>query len=125
MTMQEIFTKVAKHLLGQNEKAEVPAGCRYRMKIGKRTLRCAIGCLIPDEIYDRKMEGAGIGTLLAFPGMEELFGIGPGGKNDQKKMHVFLYDLQEVHDEAPISQWKKELERQADHYDLEMVGEAK
>ncbi len=47
MTKQEIFDKVATHLLTQNEKAlNSVGGCVYRTDKG---LKCAVGCLIPVE----------------------------------------------------------------------------
>lgn len=64
MTAKEIFMKVRKHLLKQNKKAMLAnpkhddegSTCQYRLG----NLRCAIGCLIPDELYSREIEGAGV-----------------------------------------------------------------
>lgn len=54
-TAQQVFEKVATHLLTQNAKSESEAEiCQYRTKSG---LMCAAGCLIADEEYDSKMEG--------------------------------------------------------------------
>lgn len=53
MNAQEIFNKVATHLLTQNERSvDVPEGstdlrCAYRSAGGSR--RCAAGCLLTDE----------------------------------------------------------------------------
>lgn len=57
MTKQEIFDKVAKHLLRQRKQAMDKNGnCQYRTDKG---LRCAIGCLIPKRLYDSSIEYAG------------------------------------------------------------------
>ena len=54
MTEQEIFDKVVLHLYQQGEPSITHGGrCRYRLS-GKM---CAIGCLIPDDMYSESMEG--------------------------------------------------------------------
>lgn len=62
-TAQEVFDYVADHLLKQGERSLTPTqGCLYR---GGRGLSCAVGCLIPDHIYDVNMEGITAGPLLS------------------------------------------------------------
>jgi hypothetical protein len=62
MTKQEIFDTVALHLIKQGKKSVNDIGrCLYRSPEG---LKCAIGCLIPDEVYQRSMEGHGVSRLL-------------------------------------------------------------
>lgn len=58
MNHQEIFDKVAAHLLTQMVKSQNEAGhkCMYR---GTANTRCAVGCLIPDDKYDPSMEKVG------------------------------------------------------------------
>jgi hypothetical protein len=51
---QEIFDTVALHLFDQGERAQIhPGQCVYRTSTGNA---CAVGCLIPDEIYSNDME---------------------------------------------------------------------
>ena len=52
---QVVFDMVAEHLLKQNEKSQVSkeGTCWYR---GPRGLKCAAGCLIPDDKYNSDME---------------------------------------------------------------------
>lgn len=62
MTAQEIFDKVINHLLQQggpalNYNYDDDPVCRYRSNNG---LKCAVGCLIPDDQYDPLMEGKGV-----------------------------------------------------------------
>jgi hypothetical protein len=53
MTLQETFDKVCVHLLTQLQKSVFldsngSMACAYR---GPNGLKCAVGCLIPDELY--------------------------------------------------------------------------
>jgi len=99
MNKQEIFDKVATHLLTQMEKSGhiVTSSCLYRSPNG---LKCAIGCLIPDELYDPEFEGK---TVIDLP-IDLLKTI---GINDD---HVYLLRvLQTVHDCNQPSDWKEEL----------------
>ena len=55
MTAQEIFDTVLAHLRKQGEAAKSYEGeCVYR---GPDGTSCAVGCLIPDELYDPLIEG--------------------------------------------------------------------
>lgn len=101
MTNQEIFDKVATHLRGMQSRAgrfmdngNSWFSCRYRTADGSR---CAIGCLIPDELYDPAIEGdtpsnafGGAGAALH----KVLTAVGL-----QKEQAPFLNRLQQVHDE--------------------------
>jgi hypothetical protein len=57
-THQEIFDKVANHLLTQNQQALIvdfmAITCAYR---GPENTMCAVGCLIPDNVYTSEFEG--------------------------------------------------------------------
>jgi hypothetical protein len=61
MKSQEIFDTVATHLFAQGERALAavtpPIICAYRGGEGRS---CAVGCLIPDDLYSEAMEGGGI-----------------------------------------------------------------
>lgn len=62
LTPQQIFDKVALHLLGMKEQAEDALGaCTYRSPFGTS---CAAGCLLTDEEYDKKFEGSDWGSLV-------------------------------------------------------------
>ena len=69
MTNQEAFDKVKAHLLLQNSRALYKNhGCRYKDQDGKK---CAVGCLIPDELYEDRFE-----ALVNLAQLERLgFGI--------------------------------------------------
>lgn len=68
MTNQEIFNKVYTHLYKQAQPAlrhsdfiDGPA-CAYR---GEDGAMCAVGCLIPDDVYTPEIEGVGVSRLVA------------------------------------------------------------
>lgn len=61
-TLQETFDTVARHLLTQKARSfNVEGSCKYRSESG---LKCAIGCLIPDEEYSPNIESASVARLL-------------------------------------------------------------
>lgn len=60
MTNLEVIAKVRTHLLTQKDRAYEGGQCRYRTTSG---LRCAIGCLIPDEAYEPDFEDTGLGPI--------------------------------------------------------------
>lgn len=61
-TNREIFDTVKAHLLQQDDRAFDPdsGACRYRDQKGRK---CAVGCVIPDELYNPLMEGATIVSI--------------------------------------------------------------
>jgi hypothetical protein len=63
MDTQTAFDIVMTHLWNQNGVSRKPfgGGCAYR---GQRGTKCAIGCLIPDHLYNRGMEGSSVSVLL-------------------------------------------------------------
>lgn len=56
MQARDIYLTVLRHLALQGKPAIGPDGtmCMYRTEEG---LKCAVGCLIPDEFYKKEMEG--------------------------------------------------------------------
>lgn len=95
---QEIFDKVATHLLTQKEKStqELSTGtrCVYRSPKG---LKCAVGCLIPDELYNPSLEGYTASGLS----YEIKIAI---GYNDKTALLICM--LQSMHDSMPPEKWK-------------------
>ena len=107
-TRQEIFTKVYTHLMKQQEKSIEDEACQYRTG----ELRCAIGCLIPDEKYSVKLEGRCVSTqnVLAAAGI---------AKDDV----LFAGELQEIHDCSEVNDWHSALVNIAERYNLEVPNE--
>lgn len=85
---QDVFNIVVTHLFAQGKAARDSAGqCRYRTREG---LSCAVGCLIPDEVYRPEMEGAPVKKIV-----REFYGFLP---KDIAYHENLLRALQLVHD---------------------------
>lgn len=114
MTNQEIFTTVKTHLLSQQAKSVLPAPpgvttptCAYR---GVNGLRCAVGCLIPDELYDRYMEGKSIEDIFVdYPALDSMF----------CSQLSLLDHLRGVHDDQAVEDWPAHLKRVAGWFNLQ------
>ena len=93
MNKQEIFDKVASHLITQGVQAKIitdqllgHTSCVYR---GPNGTMCAAGCLIPDEEYHMHFEGLPWGNLEdKIPSLASL----PGSH------HELIVSLQRLHD---------------------------
>lgn len=115
MNTQEAFTTVARHLLSQKERAlksnpnnPLSPICAYRTEDGKK---CAVGCLIPDELYLKEMEDLPVRRLiLDFPSIAQLFKDVDGS---------LLKKLQYLHDD-PIETpyWAIQLRHFAEEFNL-------
>lgn len=90
MNNQEFFDKTATHLFTQGKQATDGQTCLYRTPDG---LKCAIGCHIPDDKYDPKMEFGdhGPGSTPGFI-LQEVLGL------DLIDIEL-ANDLQNVHDD--------------------------
>jgi len=106
-TKQETFDVVARHLLTQNAKSEeVVNGRRYCRYRGDEGRRCAVGVLIPDDIYSAEFEGRFADELgLLLPSL--------GHDVD------LCVELQHVHDcENGPRKWPAHLRSLAERYGL-------
>ena len=115
MDKQQIFDKVAKHLLTQNKKSVTKDGmCYYRHPTDN--LRCAIGCLIPNDVYEPSMEKKTVLQLLArYPDLRQIFGV------DiclDLKSASFLTCLQDIHDNFEPKDWRDMLKHFAAKHNL-------
>ncbi len=100
MSAQEVFDKVAEHLLTQNKKSiGLNGGCCYR---GENGLTCAAGCLIPDDKYSPQMERQPWGDICV-----------------SRWNFSLITDLQITHDRFAPKDWKNELKNLAIRYNLE------
>lgn len=105
MTRQEVFNKVAKHLLKQGEPALGAMGCRYLTDDGKK---CAVGCLIPKRLYSVRMEGMAANHSVVSSVLTRVF-----KHKISAKMDSLLGSLQGVHDAHPAYRWPEEMVRVA------------
>jgi hypothetical protein len=106
---QEIYDMVRDHLMNQQERSITSlefgfTTCAYRSKNRKM---CAIGCLIPDRLYNKKLEGSGYYDL---PNQIRRF----LGFNNAR----LLDSLQMIHDTQSVSDWAESLYELAEKHGL-------
>lgn len=121
MELQEIYDKVKAHLLSQGKPAmDVDGRCSvYRAEDGTK---CAVGCLIPDELYRPEFEGMTVATARAIwvqkgeetPLMAALL---PLGVKDLKNFQL-LEKLQFIHDAYLPERWPAKLQIVAELFGL-------
>ena len=132
MTTQELFDKVAVHLLTQDQRSmghfighsDDRPQCAYR---GDKGRMCAIGCLITDEHYDIALESKllygpspGSNAKGSDPYLAVVNSIGRELTNVEVDM---LMRLQEVHDKRTVCSWPFELRFWATNFGLECPPE--
>lgn len=119
MTKQEVFDKVATHLLTQKKRSYDNGSCAYRAKDGSM---CAAGCLIPDEEYTPDLEGWHVTACYPSKGYMELIPARPAFvklfEGWDKEVVAFLRDLQDIHDNINADTWASHLETTAKSYGL-------
>lgn len=96
LTHQEIYDQVCAHLAKQGRRSMIPingkAICAYR---GNGGTKCAVGALIPDELYTAKLEGV---RIIDDPVKVAVFGT----RTPPLKTLQLLNILQSIHDEASL-----------------------
>lgn len=114
---QQLFDDVVNHLRKQGCKSlsEKEGFCRYR---GKNGTSCAIGGIIPDELYFPGLENKTV-HMICFPrdgeASYELSNVANLiGKSNQKLGDA----LQVVHDVKEITDWEDEFKRIANEFHL-------
>lgn len=104
MTLQEAFDIASVGLLTQKYPSQNSSGeCLYR---GPRGRKCAVGFLIPDELYTRSLEGKGLEFVREQ--IPELC----------KLPYDFLDCLQHIHDTMYPHGWREHLQNFAHDYKL-------
>ena len=98
MTDQEVFDKVVLALRKQGRKSTKlnrygHRTCRYRGDYGRK---CAAGHLIPDELYDRRMEQLGWTSVVERWPELQVMAI----------PNWLVCDLQAIHDNKPVQNWE-------------------
>jgi len=101
----------------QGKCSRLDTDCRYR---GPEGLKCAIGALIPDDLYDARIEGKAVGWIAA-----KLFGSKlPWTEHSMLRDILekavgakciadfeFLASLQRIHDKYFVEEWELQLRR--------------
>lgn len=116
LTAQEVYNIVRDHLLTQNKKSKKDIDgrqvCAYK---GENGLSCAVGCLIPDDVYTRNMEGKSVVCMDIYcPSMNlDLAGF-------FRKHSQLLGELQSLHDSQlfSVEDWPERLAVIAERHNL-------
>lgn len=95
-TDQEVFDIVARHLLTQGRRALWGEACAYRTPEGDR---CAIGALIPDEVYKLEWEGCAGAKLYEYPELHQYL----------PRTRALATALQSIHDISFPDRWRIDL----------------
>lgn len=90
------------------------ASCAYR---GDGGTKCAIGCLIPDNLYTKKLEG----VVVTGDRVQSIL-IEAGVLNSFKDLSLtcLLDYLQDIHDNSFVNEWERGFKELAEDYFLEM-----
>jgi hypothetical protein len=123
MTEQEMFDKVARHLLTQGCKSQTAEPSRmvfgtavhYCLYRGPEGRKCAIGALIPNWAYRKSMESKIVDMLVAEYALMKWLIPHP----------ALAHELQLLHDTVVVENWPIELRRTAERHGLntEVVDE--
>ena len=105
MKKKEVFKRVAKHLLAQNEACvTLSVHCWYRHP-SRVELKCAIGCLISDEFYSEEIEN----KTVEEPSVKEALKKSLNQPITSEDIEL-LKDLQDLHDYQDPKEWRKKLD---------------
>lgn len=113
-TKQELFDIIVAHLRKQGRKSiannakTIETTCLYR---GPDGTKCAIGCLIPDELYKPIMETKSMAYIVCYIENAEL-------ANELATHQCILSPLQKIHDNQQVSDWESSWMNLAARYGL-------
>lgn len=110
MNAQQIFNKVATHLLNQNEISRDENTCMYR---GPNGLKCAVGALIADKHYDPAFERGSVDDIRVLRALER------SGVEINDFTTRVLDRLQAVHDCYEPKAWPERLIKTGEYYNLD------
>jgi hypothetical protein len=112
---QELFDRMVTHMRAQRTTAVLSGTSAYH---GLDNRRCPVGAIIPDDLYDPRMEGISIG------GLGHASWIKPELRTFLRQHHRLLGAMQDVHDTVPPVEWEKYFHLIATNYDLLLDGKA-
>lgn len=92
-TTQDVYNMAMRHLWDQNRQStnETSGVCAYR---GPGGISCAVGCFIPDRLYEPGMENKIVGELINYAHNDGLLELG----DFLDYNHNILDELQTFHD---------------------------
>lgn len=114
MTPQEVFDRVAVHLIVQGRKSvgwtlKTGTICMYRSD----GCKCAAGALISDDDYDISMEGMSVFSSSVAEALATTLGV-PGFAADARECSHYgrlLDALQVCHDDTDVERWPRALRK--------------
>lgn len=118
MNTQQAFDIMVQHLRQQGRPSrDDVAGCMYR---GPDGTKCAVGALIPDELYRDNMEGRTIRPLLiqdcnAYSELCRLL--------DSIDLQL-LEEMQTIHDHHTPANWERSFKECAEEFGLDYTAPA-
>ena len=119
MTNQQILDISSAHLLKQNKRAGIrdkrfePTGVQAQYYAANGD-KCAIGCLIPKDKYDRECENTPA-SVLGVAGLAKL-----GVELEDANGLAFVTELQVIHDSREVFSWRYCLTQLARKYRLQV-----
>lgn len=122
MTKQEIFTRVAVHMLRQGvpSKTESGSSCAYR---GVGGLKCAIGALIPDEactpFFLEHFNSSGVQNFEVISALI-VAGVIDNRYDDKLRLLLSLQMIHDSHGDYKKSSWEYQLKEYAEANGLQM-----
>jgi hypothetical protein len=94
---QEVFNRVATHMLTQMKRSMRYKMCAYR---GDNGLKCAVGCLISDENYCPTIEDKTVSSHEVRSRVEATLGT-----RLEETTTRLLRNMQQIHDNTQPSDW--------------------
>jgi hypothetical protein len=116
-TQQDIADIVIPHMVKQNCKSTPTphssswTSCMYR---GHNNTMCAVGCLIKEQFYNKKLEGSNVMSFEVIKALKS-----SGVCTSQFNMDL-LKDFQRIHDSIHPDFWKQQFELVIQKYNLKM-----
>jgi hypothetical protein len=110
MTTQEAYESIRAYFTrpGAQLAKKENGFCSYRLDTSSGVAKCAVGCLIPDDLYNYKMEDVRVGVLIRqFPELNPIF---------EGVSIAFLENAQWAHDATEtedVEEFIEELDRVA------------
>ena len=125
MNLQLAFDEMADHMLQQNKRSVTTGGsCKY---LGPNGLKCGVGGIIPDHLYDESMEEKVVADIFRnFDGLWSHWSNRYGLVGGRISEFIRLCNhIQAVHDDYDPDDWPARLKKVAEQFNLEWSGEKK
>lgn len=120
---QQMFDTIVKGLRKQGKKSKRGKYCAFR---GAGNRKCAVGWLMPDNLYDLTVEGHSVEQMVYGECVRSdagnligKFWLQAWGGRGRKQLAQFLLDAQNIHDAEDVESWDHCFEKMANDWGLE------